>query len=243
MLRDPRSKALVDNFASRWLELSKLAGRRAGHRALSGVRREPARGDGAGDEAVCRAARCSDDRSVTELLTADYSFLNERLATHYGIRERLRQSFPPGHVHRRHARRAARPGEHPDGHVVSATARRSSMRGRWLLANLLGAPPPPPPPDIPGARRDAGVDGAPRSLRERMEVHRKNPACASCHQRMDPLGFALENFDAARQVAHRRATARRSMPSASFPDGTPIRRRRRVCARSSSATRKTSCGR
>ena len=70
-----------------------------------------------------------------------------------------------------------------------------TMRGRWVLANLLGAPPPPPPPDIP-ALEEAGTGGQPRSLRERMEVHRKNPACASCHQRMDPLGFALENFDA-----------------------------------------------
>ena len=69
------------------------------------------------------------------------------------------------------------------------------MRGRWLLANMLGAPPPPPPPDVP-ALEEAGAEGQPRSLRERMEQHRKNPACASCHQRMDPLGFALENFDA-----------------------------------------------
>ena len=92
------------------------------------------------------------------------------------------------------------------------------MRGRWLLANMLGAPPPPPPPDIP-ALKDAGVEGQPRSLRERMEVHRKNPVCASCHQRMDPLGFALENFDALgkwRTVSDGAPID----PSASFPDGT-----------------------
>ena len=69
------------------------------------------------------------------------------------------------------------------------------LRGKWLLANILGAPPPPPPADVPSLK-DAGQDGQPRSLRERMELHRKNPACAGCHQRMDPLGFALENFDA-----------------------------------------------
>ena len=69
------------------------------------------------------------------------------------------------------------------------------MRGRWLLANMLGAPPPPPPPDIP-LLKEAGANGQPRALRERMELHRQNPACASCHQRMDPLGFSLENFDA-----------------------------------------------
>jgi len=93
-----------------------------------------------------------------------------------------------------------------------------TMRGRWLLANLLGAPPPPPPPDIP-ALKEAGVDGQPRSLRERMEAHRANPVCASCHQRMDPLGFALENFDALgkwRTVSDGAPID----PSASFPDGT-----------------------
>jgi hypothetical protein len=91
------------------------------------------------------------------------------------------------------------------------------MRGRWLLANLLGAPPPPPPPDIP-ALKEAGADGQPHSLRERMEMHRKNPACASCHQRMDPLGFALENFDALGKWR----TSSDGAPidaSASFPDG------------------------
>ena len=70
-----------------------------------------------------------------------------------------------------------------------------TIRGRWLLTNLLGAPPPPPPPDVP-ALKEAGADGQPRALRERMELHRKNAVCASCHQRMDPLGFSLENFDA-----------------------------------------------
>ena len=92
------------------------------------------------------------------------------------------------------------------------------MRGRWLLANMLGAPPPPPPPDIP-ALKDAGVEGQPRSLRERMEMHRSNPACASCHQRMDPLGFALENFDAVGKWR----TSSDGAPidsSAVFPDGT-----------------------
>jgi hypothetical protein len=93
-----------------------------------------------------------------------------------------------------------------------------TMRGRWMLGNILGAPPPPPPPDIP-ALKEAGADGQPRSLRERMELHRKNPACASCHQRMDPLGFALENFDALgkwRTVSDGAPID----PSGSFPDGT-----------------------
>ena len=98
------------------------------------------------------------------------------------------------------------------------------MRGRWLLANMLGAPPPPPPPDIP-ALKDAGVDGQPRSLRERMEMHRKNPACASCHQRMDPLGFCARELRRASANGARPATARRS-----------IRRRRSPTARGSRAS-------
>jgi hypothetical protein len=92
------------------------------------------------------------------------------------------------------------------------------MRGRWLLANMLGAPPPPPPLDVP-ALREPGEEGQPKSLRERMEVHRKNPACASCHQRMDPLGFTLENFDA---VGKWRSEADGVSvdPTAAMPDGT-----------------------
>jgi hypothetical protein len=93
-----------------------------------------------------------------------------------------------------------------------------TVRGKWVLANMLGAPPPPPPPDIP-VLGEAGEEGQPKSLRERMEMHRKNPTCASCHQRMDPLGFALENFDALgkwRTVSDGVPID----PSASFPDGT-----------------------
>ena len=92
------------------------------------------------------------------------------------------------------------------------------MRGRWVLANLLGAPPPPPPADVP-ALKDAGMDGAPRSLRDRMEVHRKNPVCASCHQRMDPIGFALENFDADGKW-RMSSDGERIDAAASLPDGT-----------------------
>jgi hypothetical protein len=93
-----------------------------------------------------------------------------------------------------------------------------AIRGRWLLANLLGSPPPPPPPNVPELK-DAGADGQPRSLRERMEVHRKNPACAGCHRRMDPLGFSLENFDALGKWR----TVADGVPvdaSATLPDGT-----------------------
>jgi hypothetical protein len=92
------------------------------------------------------------------------------------------------------------------------------LRGKWLLANLLGAPPAPPPADVP-TLKDAGQDGQPRSLRDRMEQHRKNPACAGCHQRMDPLGFALENFDALGKW-RTMADGEKVDVSASLPEGT-----------------------
>src|SRR5439155_16944109 len=135
-----------------------------------------------------------EDRSVLDLLTANYSFLNERLARHYRIPD----------VYGNHFRKVIFPDRTRGGLLgqasvltVTSYPNRTSvvLRGKWLLATLLGAPPPPPPPDVPSLK-DPGQDGQPRSLRGRMEQHRKNPACASCHQRMDPLGFSLENFDA-----------------------------------------------
>jgi len=216
MLRDPRSQALVDNFASRWLELSKLAGV-VPDTELYPEFDENLRDAMERETKLFIGSQMRDNRSVIDLLTADYSFLNERLAAHYGIRDIYgnqfrRVTFTDG----------ARGGLLGQASVLTITSypNRTSvtMRGRWLLANLLGAPPPPPPPDIP-ALKDAGADGQPRSLRERMELHRRNPACASCHQRMDPLGFALENFDA---VGKWRTVSDGAPidPSASFPDGT-----------------------
>jgi len=216
MLRDPRSSALVDNFASRWLELSKLPGV-VPDTELYPEFDENLREAMEQETKLFVASQVHENRSVVELLTADYSFLNDRLAAHYGIRN----------VYGNHFRRvtfadATRGGLLGQSSVLTVTSypNRTSvtMRGRWLLANMLGAPPPPPPPDIP-ALKDAGAEGQPRSLRERMEMHRKNPACAACHQRMDPLGFALENFDALGKW--RTASDGAPIdPSASFPDGT-----------------------
>jgi len=231
MLRDPRSSALVDNFAGRWLELSKLQGV-VPDTELYPEFDENLR-DAMGQETRSFVgSQMRDNRGVMELLTADYSFLNERLAVHYGI----------PNVYGSHFRRvtfgdpstssgSSRAPSRDDGTrggllgqssilTVTSYPNRTSvtMRGRWLLANILGAPPPPPPPDIP-ALKEAGVEGQPRSLRERMERHRTNPACASCHRRMDPLGFALENFDALGKWR----TSSDGAPidaSASFPDGT-----------------------
>jgi mono/diheme cytochrome c family protein len=216
MLRDSRSKALVDNFAARWLELSKLPGV-VPDTDLYSEFDENLRDAMTQETKLFVEDQIRSDRAVTDLLTADYTFLNDRLARHYGI----------PNVYGSHFRRVALTGGRRSGLLgqgsiltVTSYANRTSvvMRGRWVLANLLGAPPPPPPPDVP-ALKDAGVDGQPRSLRDRMEMHRKNPACAVCHQRMDPIGFALENFDA--DGKWRTVSDGVSIDaSASLPDGT-----------------------
>jgi hypothetical protein len=163
------------------------------------------------------SSQLQEDRSVLELLTANYTFLNERLAKHYGI----------PNVYGNHFRRVIlsdglRGGLLGQASVLAVTSypNRTSVaiRGRWLLANLLGAPPPPPPPNVPGLK-EAGVDGQPRSLRERMEIHRKNAPCSSCHRRMDPLGFSLENFDALGKF-RRESDGAQVDAAASLPDGT-----------------------
>ena len=200
MLADPKSAALVDNFAGQWLFL----------RNMRSVKPDPIafpEFDGNLREAFTREtelwfeSQVRDDRSVLDVLTSDYTFVNERLAEHYGI---------PG-VHGNHFRRVRLPddtrrGILGQGSVLTATsyANRTSpvKRGVWVLENLLGAPPPPPPADVPGLEDSESVadpsdpESRPRSVRERMERHRTDPVCASCHVRMDPLGFALEAFDA-----------------------------------------------
>ena len=216
MLRDPRSKRLVDNFAARWLELNKISGLVPDTELYSEF-------DENLREAMTQETRTfienqlREDRGVMEMLTANYSFLNERLARHYGVpniygNDLRRVTFNDG----------IRGGLLGQASVLAVTSypNRTSvtMRGRWLLANLLGSPPPPPPADIPPLQ-EAGKNGAPKALRERMEIHRKNAVCASCHQRMDPLGFSLENFDALGKWR----TVSDGAPidaSASLPDGT-----------------------
>ena len=193
MLADPRSRALVTNFAEQWLFLRDVDAK------------EPDAGFFPGfDENLRQAFRretelfidsiLRDDRSVPELLTANHTFVNERLAKHYGI----------PHVYGSHFRRVEldddnRRGLLGHGSILTLTsyATRTSpvLRGKWILENLLSSPPPPPPPNVP-ALAETTDDGQPRSMREAMEQHRANPVCASCHKLMDPLGFALENFDA-----------------------------------------------
>jgi len=216
MLRDPRSKALVNNFADRWLELSKISGAVPDTELYSEFD-ENLRDAMEQETKLFVASQIQENRPAPELFTANYSFVNERLAKHYGIPNVY------GNHYRRHTfTDGVRGGLLGQASILTVTSygNRTSvvMRGRWVLANLLGAPPPPPPPDVP-ALKDAGMDGAPRSLRDRMEVHRKNPVCASCHQRMDPIGFALENFDADGKW-RASSDGERIDAAASLPDGT-----------------------
>jgi mono/diheme cytochrome c family protein len=216
MLRNPRSKRLVDNFATRWLELNKIAGLVPDTELYSEFD-ENLRDAMTQETRTFIQNQLREDRGVMEMLTANYSFLNERLARHYGVpniygNDLRRVTFNDG----------LRGGLLGQASVLAVTSypNRTSvtMRGRWLLANLLGSPPPPPPADIPPLQ-EAGKNGAPKALRERMEIHRKNAVCASCHQRMDPLGFSLENFDALGKWR----TVSDGAPidaSASLPDGT-----------------------
>ena len=148
-----------------------------------------------------------DDRSILDFLDGKYSYLNERLAKHYGIPNVVGPEF-----RRVDLTGSPRGGVLTQGSVltVSSYATRTSpvLRGKWILDNLLNAPPPDPPPNVPNL--DESEIGTARSMRQQLEAHRKDPTCAACHRRMDPLGFGLENFDAVgawrtrRQVPHRR---------------------------------------
>jgi mono/diheme cytochrome c family protein len=216
LLRDPRSTALVNNFAARWLELGKLTGV-VPDTDLYREFDENLRHSMEQETKLFIEDQIRNDRNVLDLITADYSFINQRLATHYGVPNIYGDHFR--RVTFTDGRRGGLLGQASLLAITSYPNRTSVvLRGRWVLANLLGAPPPAPPPDVP-ALQEAGANGAPRSLRERMEVHRSNAVCASCHRRMDPLGFALENFDATGKWR----TSSDGVPvdsTASLPDGT-----------------------
>jgi hypothetical protein len=154
-------------------------------------------------------------------LRADYTFLNERVARHYGI---------PG-IKGPHFRRVELPADGPrrgllgHGSILTVTSYpdRTSpvVRGKWILENLLGAAPPPPPPDVPELQSTNGA-GEALAMRERLAAHRDNPACASCHAMMDPLGFALENFDAIGRFRTLDETGTAIDAAGALPDGTPF---------------------
>jgi hypothetical protein len=193
MLRDPKSRALADNFAGQWLQTRKLKDFAPDPSLFPGFD-EPLRAAMAAETTLFLDSIREADRSVLDLLDADDTFVNERLARHYGIAGVYGDAF-------RRVSLAGTPrgGVLTQASVLAATSNpnRTSpvKRGKWILENILGAPPAPPPSGVE-ALRDGREDGPAVTLRQRMERHRTAPACASCHKRMDPLGFGLENFDA-----------------------------------------------
>jgi mono/diheme cytochrome c family protein len=195
MLADPRSQAFTTNFAGQWLSLRRLAD----------IVPDPFLFPDYGDTLALAFQReaelffdsvVREDRSTVDLLMANYTFVNERLAQHYGIPNVKGVNF----------RRVALADDSPrrgllgKGAVLTVTAlpNRTSpvVRGKWVLQNLFGTPPPEPPPNIPALEENGNQITKVRTMRARLEQHRANPACASCHKMMDPIGFALESFDA-----------------------------------------------
>ncbi|HEY7188583.1 MAG TPA: DUF1592 domain-containing protein [Vicinamibacterales bacterium] len=221
MLSDPKSQALVDNFLGQWLQLRNLKNKQPNSHEFPDF-----------DDNLRQSLQTEielffnsivrEDRNVVDLMTADYTFLNERLAKHYGI----------GNVYGTHFRRVtladeARRGLLGKGALLMVTSHpnRTSpvQRGKWILENVLGSPPPPPPDVVPPFPEDTEAR-KPASVRERMEQHRRNPACASCHRMIDPAGLALENFDATGGWRTRDGGTRGTPVDASgqLVDGTPI---------------------
>ncbi len=194
MLADSRSRSMITNFAEQWLYLRNLASITPDMRRFTDF-----------DDNLRQAFRTEtelffdsimrEDRSILDLLSANYTFINERLAKHYGIPNvygsRFRRiDFPPD---------STRGGLLRQGSILTVTsyATRTSpvIRGKWILSNILGVPPPPPPAAVPALKEDHRIDNA-LSMRERLAEHRANPACAGCHKLMDPIGFSMENYDA-----------------------------------------------
>ncbi len=195
MMADARSESLVTNFAAQWLYLRDVEVKAPDLFLFrdfdEGLRKSFERETELFLDSVLR-----ENRSVKELLTANYTFVNERLAEHYGIpnirgSQFRRVTFPEG---------SPRGGLLGQGSVLLLTSysTRTSpvLRGKYVLENLLASAPPPPPPNVPSLKTEGDKTGEALSLREAMVLHRANPACANCHARMDPIGFAMENFDA-----------------------------------------------
>ncbi|HET9024740.1 MAG TPA: DUF1592 domain-containing protein, partial [Burkholderiaceae bacterium] len=193
MLSDPKAQSLIDNFVGQWLQLRNLKSKQPNSHEFPDFD-DNLRQALLTETELFFASIIREDRSVLDLMNADYTFLNERLAKHYGIRN----------VYGSHFRRVALPdatrkGLLGKGAVLMVTSHphRTSpvIRGKWVLENILGAPPPPPPDVVPPFQEETEA-AKPKSVRERLEVHRRNPACAGCHRMIDPAGLALENFDA-----------------------------------------------
>ena len=193
MLADDRATRFMDDFVGQWLQVRNI-NEQAPDGALFAQFNDTLRRAMVEETQLFFESQVRGDRPIQELLTADYTFLNEQLARHYGVDgiygSRFRRA--PWQDDRRHGLLG-----HASLLTVTSYANRTSvvLRGKWVLETLLGAPPPPPPPNVPPLEEDA-AGAAPTSLREKMEQHRRNPVCASCHTEMDQLGFAMEHFDA-----------------------------------------------
>ncbi len=194
MLKDPKAHALVENFADQWLQIRNLKNVSPDTGRFPSFN-EKLRADMAKETELFFEYVMREDRSIMEFIDADYTFLNERLAKHYGIAGVRGEAFRKVNL----TTDSPRGGVLTQASILTVTSNptRTSLvkRGKWILDNILGTPPPPPPPEAGELRedKDAVLSG---SLRQRMEQHRANPNCASCHERMDPLGFGFENFDA-----------------------------------------------
>jgi len=221
MLSDQRARALTDNFVGQWLQLRNLEAMRPSEVLFAdfdeGLRAAFRRETELFFESIIR-----EDRSVLDLLDADYTFVNDRLAKHYGIPQ-----IQGSHFRRIPITDDSRGGLLGQGSILTITSHpvRTSpvFRGKWILTNLLGSPPPDPPANVPPLPDKGGVyAGREPSMRERMAAHRDNPACASCHAMIDPLGFGLERFD---PVGRLREVDDQFQPidsSGVLPDGTPF---------------------
>jgi hypothetical protein len=193
MLDDPKSRALVQNFGGQWLQLSKLKSIRP-DKAVFPEFDDELRAAMRTETEMFLDAIIREDRSVLELLTADFTFVNDRLARHYGM-----QGIRGSGFQRVSLKQNPRGGVLTQASVLTLTSnptRTSPVnRGKWIMETILGTPPPPPPPGVSELKEIETTVGS-ASLRERMAEHVKNPRCAVCHKQMDALGFALENFDA-----------------------------------------------
>ena len=223
MLADPRSKSLVNDFAFQWLHVSKLD-------EITPDRGQFPQASGILDQRALMKEELRlyidsvlrSDRSVVDLMTANYTFLNERLAMHYGI-----ETVKGANFRRVTLDDPKRYGLLGKAAILSLTAypNRTSpvLRGAWILEHLLGTPPPAPPPNVPTLQENRPGQAA-KTMRERLEQHRANPTCFACHGVMDPLGFALENFSAVGQYRTLDPDTRTPVNSVgTLPDGTPLR--------------------
>jgi hypothetical protein len=192
MLKDPKIRALGDNFAGQWLQVHNLKTAAPDPKTFPDFD-EQLRDAMLRETSLFFAAMLTEDRNILDFLDADFTFVNERLAKHYGIKGVKGDEFRKVSLDGTH-----RAGILTQGSILTVTSNptRTSpvKRGKFILESLMNAPPPPPPPEVPDLKEDKEATAS-GSLRQRMELHRSKAECATCHQKMDPLGFAFENFD------------------------------------------------